>query len=130
MSYGFQEDRTTYIREQILEDKGDGDAGLDISSGFKAHFRMWQTTGGGTVIDQELTIVAITEGDYADTGDKKSGVEGYITPNEAYGYVKCRIVLEDTGTVDADTISGNREVVFKPAPGEDWNERVVASPAS
>jgi len=123
--YEFQEDRTTYIREQLLEDKGNGDAALDIASGFGAYFRMYQTTGGGTVMDETLTIVAISEGSYADTGDVKSGVEGYIRPTSAYGRVVCRIVLEDTGTVDANSITGNREFVWK-----EWEARVVGSPAS
>jgi len=125
MSYAFSEDRTTYVREQLLEDKGDGDALKDISSGFACYFRMWQAHGVGTVVNTTMTIVAITEGDYPDSGGTKSGAEGYITPASAYGRVVCRVVLADTGTVDLTTISGKREFVWK-----QWEASVEPSPGS
>ena len=42
----------------------------------------------------------------------KSGVQGKIKPVSEYGRVICRIVLSDSGTADANTISTDEEYVW------------------
>jgi hypothetical protein len=108
LDYDFQEDRTTYIREQLLETTDGTEAAKDISSGFAAYFRVYEVTGT-LLLNVTLTKIAITGGDYVDAGDEKSGVEGYIKPVAAYGRVITRLILADTGTDDALTVSGKRE---------------------
>ena len=121
--YDFFEDRTTYVKEQLLEDNEGTVSGKDVhDAGYSLKFRMYQVTGT-LLFNVDGTKVAISGGDYADTGDEKSGVEFYVKPTAEYGRVICRIVLIDGGTVDAATPSGKREYVWK-----EWAETVRESP--
>ncbi len=122
--YEFFEDRTTYIKEQLLETDEGTEAGKDISGAdWSVKFRVYQVTGT-LLLNVSLTKVAITGGDYADTGNEKSGVEGYIKPTAEYGRVVCRVVLIDGATADAGvTPSGYREYVWL-----EWETHVKGSP--
>lgn len=121
--YEFFEDRTTYIREQLLE-KTDGTwAGKALEAGTLAiRFRMYAITGT-LILDSVMTKVQIAGGDYADSGSKYSGVELYARPTSAANRVICRIVVVDTATEDLSTPTDDREFVFV-----EWESRVRPSP--
>lgn len=120
--YEFQEDRTTYVREQLLEVTDGTEAAKDIHTGFAAYFRMYQVPGT-LILNETMTIVAISGPDYTDSGDEKSGVEAYVRPTASYGAVICRIILADTGTDDANAVSGKREFCWL-----QWSADVRPSP--
>ena len=117
-TYEFAEDRVTYIKEQLLETDEGTTSGKDISSAsWTIKFRMYQDDSDAAVLlNTTLTKVAIAGGDYADTGDAKSGVAGKIKPVGEYARVICRIVLIDGSVVDANTISGYEEYVWAEWP--------------
>ena len=120
----FQEDRTTFIKGQILEDDEGTEGGKDISAAsVKVYFRMYQ--GTATLLeDTLLTKVEISGGDYADTAPAKSGFQGYIRPETAHGRVTCRIVtVDETEDETGVTPTGYREFVEA-----EWEARVKASP--
>jgi hypothetical protein len=118
----FYEDRATYVRFQLLEDTDGTEAAKDIASGFAAYLRGYQVPGT-LVIDETMTIIAITGGDYIDAGAEKSGVEAYVKPTASADRIVCRVVLAETGVTDALTPSGKREYCWL-----EWEARVEASP--
>lgn len=113
-TYEFYEDRVTWIKEQLLETDEGTVAGKDIAdAAWTIYFRMYQDDSDAAVLlDTSLTKVALTGVTYPDTGGVKSGVEGKIKPVAEYGRVICRIVLSDSGTADANTISTDEEYVW------------------
>ena len=112
-SFEFQEDRTTYVKGQILETDEGTEAGKDISSGdWTVKFRMFRDEDESLDVDEAMTKIEISGGDYPDTSPAKSGFGGNVTPTFS-GRARCRIVLVDGTTANAGTPSGYEEYVFK-----------------
>jgi hypothetical protein len=106
----FVEARSTYVRF-TLQDSTDGGStwsALDVSSSslsvaFRA-FKLPPTDGvAGYLVNSTLTKVTAASGI----------VGGYVRFTADYGQVQCEVVVIDSGTADANTTSGYREVVYR-----------------
>ena len=92
--YAFAEDRSTYVREQLLETTDGAEAAKDIAaSTLKVYFRGFASPTGALLINQELSKVQITGGSYVDSGAEYSGVEGYVRITTSYARVTFRLVI-------------------------------------
>ena len=124
-TYYFAEDRTTYIREQLIEDQDGTEAAKDIqTSTMKVYFRMYSKSAASSLLEDKVMVkVAIAGPDYADAGAERSGVELYFAPTVAHGRVLCRLVFVDETVTTQPTPSTYREIVWA-----EWGDEVYQSP--
>lgn len=124
MRYAWQQDRSTYIREQLLETVDGIEAPKDISAAtIKIHLRAFADPSGANVLLLQMTKVQISGGDYPDSGAVYSGAAGWVRFQEPYERLVFRLVLVDEAVIDASSISGYREQVYA-----EWVDHVAASP--
>ncbi len=123
--YAFAQDRSTYVREQLLETTDGVESAVDLAAAtLKVYLRAYAAPSDTAfLLDLLLDKVAITGGDYVDAGAETSGVEGYVRFTSGYSLLKFRMVLVDEAVADAETSTGYREMVR-----QEWSDHVSGSP--